>query len=44
MFRGLESFDNLRNVGHNKINNQGISLNERKLYFSKLLKEDRTEF
>ena len=35
---------NLRNVGHNKINIQGISLNEGKLYFSKLLKKDRTAF
>ena len=35
---------NLRNIGHNKINIQGISLNEWKLYFSKLLKEDRIEF
>ena len=31
-------------VVHNKINIQGIYLNEWKLYFSKLLKEDRTEF
>ena len=35
---------NLRNVEHKKINIQGISLNEWKLYFSKLLKEDRREF
>ena len=36
--------NNVRNVGYIKINIQGISLNEGKLYFSKLLKKDRTAF
>ena len=44
MLRGLENFENLRNVGNNKINIQGVSLNKWKLHLSKLLKEDRTEF
>ena len=35
---------NLRNVGQTKTNIQGVSLNEWKLYFSKLLTEDDTEF
>ena len=35
---------NLRNVGQTKTNIQGVSLNEWKLYFSKLLKEDSTGF
>ena len=44
MMRGLENFENLRNVGNNKINIEGVSLNEWKLYLSRLLKDGRTEF
>ena len=35
---------NLRNGGNNNINILGICLNEWKLYFNKLLNEDRTKF
>ena len=44
MLRGLKNFKKSKKCGHNKINVPGISLNEWKLYFSKLLKEDCTEF
>ena len=38
------TLNNLKNVEYKKINIQGVPLNKRKLYFSKLLTEGRKDF